>query len=117
MTEQDQARIAAIEKYLEQLNLLVPELKPYQPISTEGLVYGFDTNPLGVDIKPPIASVEPNTIAQTEPIKEERWNVSVQPFKHNSNDNRIVIYYNDGILSGAEAYKIADKIKQLLTTL
>jgi len=31
------------------LHLLVPELRPYQPISTEGLVYGFDTNPLGVE--------------------------------------------------------------------
>ena len=59
-----------------------------------------------------------NTIAQTpEPIKEERWNVSVQPFKHNIKDNRITIYYNNGNLTIHEAHKISDKIKQLLKEL
>ena len=110
MTEQDQARIAAIEKDLNTLiNVLKDEMGTNDGVSRFGISWDR--------FSPPIAPVEPNTISQTEPIKEEMFNVSVQPFKHNSNDNRIVIYYNDGILSGAEAHKISDKIKQLLKEL
>ena len=124
MTEQDQARIAAIEKDLNTLiNVLKDEMGTNDGVSRFGIKWDR--------FSPPIAPVEEyvecvawqgvlNTIAQTvevEPIKEERWNVSVQPFKHNIKDNRIIIYYNDGNLTSHEAHKISDKIKQLLTTL
>ena len=110
MTEQDQARIAAIEKDLNTLiNVLKEEMGTNDGVSRFGIKWDR--------FSPPIAPVEPNTIAQTEPIKEDRWNVSVQPFKHNIKDNRITIYYNDGNLTIHEAHKISDKIKQLLKEL
>ena len=110
MTEQDQARIAAIEKDLNTLiNVVKDEMGTNDGVSRFGIKWDR--------FSPPIAPVEPNTIAQTEPIKEDRWNVSVQPFKHNINDNRITIYYNDGNLTIHEAHKISDKIKQLLKEL
>lgn len=105
MTEQDQAHLTRISD-------LLAELKP--------LIYGVSHlidqdcyNPYA-----PIAPVEPNTIAQTEPIKEERWEITIEPFRYNSKDNRITLALtNDNILSEAEANEIALKIKQLLTTL
>ena len=110
MTEQDQARIAAIEKDLNTLiNVLKEEMGTNDGVSRFGISWDR--------FSPPIAPVEPNTIAQTEPIKEDVFNISVQPFKHNIKDNRIIIYYNDGNLTSHEAHKVSDKIKQLLTTL
>jgi hypothetical protein len=59
-------------------------------------------------------------IEQVEQPKEEvkEWyNVTVHPFKHNINDNRITIYYNDGELSTQQANVLVTQIKALLQTL
>jgi hypothetical protein len=67
--------------------------------------------PVWTNVSEPI--VEPKEVVNE--VEQERWNVSVQPFKHNQNDHRVVIYYQDDVLSSAEAYKLQEEIKELLS--
>jgi hypothetical protein len=61
--------------------------------------------------------IQPIDTTEGKPIEtEQRWEVTVKPFNHNINDNRITIYLNDGVLSTTEAQKVAEAIKQYLST-
>jgi hypothetical protein len=48
--------------------------------------------------------------------KQQRWSVNVIPMPQNFNDHKISIYLNDGVLSMTEAQKLAEAIKQYLST-
>lgn len=58
---------------------------------------------------------QPKSIVKEE--VKERYSVTVLPFNHNINDNRIAIYCNDEELLTQQANALAAKIKALLQTL
>ena len=88
LSVEDLKRIEAIEKYIAQLHLLVPELKPYQPIDT----------------------------TEGEPIEtEQRWIVEVQPFADHRDDVKIVVTLNDGFIGKQGGKQLAEAIKQYLS--
>lgn len=115
LNEQDQARIAAIEKDLLKLKLMPHNnWLPNTCLKNCGSTNCKDKCIYSVfwESVAPIAPVEPNTIAQTEPIKEE-----IKYFVHTGSNEENYEVLVLGMKTLAETNKIADKIKQLLTTL
>jgi hypothetical protein len=91
-------------------------------LSNEDKALIKETSDLLKQLKPLLNKVEkficePIDTTEGEPIEtEQRWEVTVKPFNYNMNDNRITIYLNDGVLLTIEAQKVAEAIKQYLST-